>query len=164
MNSHLKSIVLLCVITVTLGCSGKNRPEGLPDLIATEVKITQEGTPVSGAFVRLVPESASNKWSSGGTTDANGVAVIRVDGEYVGAPAGEYKVVVSKTIMEGPKSTGSDLNNLDAAPTKSSSSVDLIDPMYANPSKTTLNLSVSQGQKQFEFDVGAAVHRTQNAR
>ena len=49
------------------------------------------------AMVSLAPEDANlRQWSISGTTDASGVATIHTHADFVGAPAGKYKVVVRK--------------------------------------------------------------------
>jgi len=79
------------------GC-GQKRPEGLPKLVSCVLTFQYEdGTPVDNATVSLAPEDADlRQWSIAGATDASGVATITTNGDFAGAPAGKYKVVVRK--------------------------------------------------------------------
>jgi len=48
-------------------------------------------------MVSLAPEDADlRQWSIAGSTNASGVATITTNGDFAGAPAGKYKVVVRK--------------------------------------------------------------------
>lgn len=79
------------------GC-GEKLPIGMPRLYPASVTIMQEGTPLAGAVVQLIPEDSANaQWGPGGMTDASGVAELRTNGPYKGAPLGTYKVVVSRS-------------------------------------------------------------------
>ena len=44
----------------------------------------------------LAAEEGDGKWGVAGHTNASGVAVMRTGGQYDGAPAGTYKVLISK--------------------------------------------------------------------
>jgi hypothetical protein len=148
---------LLLALVVVVGCQPvAETPSNLPPLLPLEVTVLQEGKPVSGAFVRLLPPDPNMPWSCGGTTGENGVAVIKTIGEYDGAPEGEYKVVISK--LELPKLPESSLSNLDAPPPSTGSEgVNLIDPKYSRPNTTPLKVKVAEGNATASFDVGPAV-------
>jgi len=88
--------LLFCAAPIT-GC-GPARPEGLPKLVSCVLTFQYEdGSPVDNAMVSLAPENADlRKWSIAGTTDSSGVATISTNADFVGAPAGKYKVVIRK--------------------------------------------------------------------
>lgn len=139
-----------------VGCgSAPDRPENMPPLLPVQVKLLQDGTPLAGASVRLVPNGASSSWYTGGTTNDQGIAEVHTHGKFSGAPAGKYKLVVTK--FETPSATSSTLENLNQ-PTSKDATYDLVDPKFGNPSKTTLELEVTEGQADHEFDLGPAVH------
>lgn len=140
-------------LVLSLGCQGEKRPEGMPELHPVTITLTQAGTPLADATVRLVPQDANNTWYSGGHTDEQGVAVIQTDRKYAGVPAGSYKVTVSKIEMPAP--AAADLSPLDAPP--GGATYDLVPSEYSHPDKTPLQLTVSAGENQQEFDLGAAV-------
>ena len=83
------------------GCGGEKLPPGMPKLYPATVTVTQDGNPLAGAEVILINvEPSERNWSTGGTTDANGVIRLRTLGRYTGAPIGTYLVAVSK--IEAP--------------------------------------------------------------
>ena len=96
--------MLLIALFIIVGCGGEQRPDGMPRLYPAAITVMQGGSPLAEASVVLFPEdSANERWAPMGTTDASGVAVLRVDGRYEGAPLGTYKVTVSKLeIIDGP--------------------------------------------------------------
>ena len=91
------ALSLLFCVTLIVGC-GPKRPEGLPNLVGCVLTFQYEdGTPVDSATVSLVPEDANlQQWSISGATNASGVTTISTNAEFVGAPAGKYKVVIRK--------------------------------------------------------------------
>jgi hypothetical protein len=147
----------LLLFIVAGGCQrGPEKPPNLPPLLPLKVTVLQKGTPVPGAFVRLLPPDSNMPWSCGATTDANGIAAVKTIGEFDGAPEGDYKVLISK--LELSKATGTDLSNLDApAKTQASEDVNLIDPKYSRPNTTPLEVKVAEGNSEATFDVGAPV-------
>ena len=136
-----------------LGCQGESRPEGMPELHPVSLTFTQAGVPLAGATVRLIPQDQNHPWYSGGHTDEDGVAVIQTDRKYPGAPAGAYKVTVSKIEMPAPASA--DLSPLDAP--AGGSTYDLVPSEYSHPNQTPLQLNINAGENQQVFDLGAAV-------
>jgi len=88
--------LLLCVALLT-GC-GTKRPDGLPKLYGCVLTIQyDDGSPVADAMVSLMPDDTEiAKWGYADTTDSSGVANIHAHGNFPGAPAGTYKVLVKK--------------------------------------------------------------------
>jgi len=143
---------------VTAGCSN-SKPEGLPDLYPVTLKFVQEGAPCADASIILVPQDG-NRWTTGGITDANGVAVFRTHGQYPGVPAGKYKVTASKVESEliGPPPKDSMM-----APPQKVKSYYLIDPEYSDSGKSPLLIEVVAGKNNFEpLDLGKKVRVLQN--
>ncbi|WP_437187288.1 carboxypeptidase regulatory-like domain-containing protein [Planctomicrobium sp. SH668] len=151
---------ICCLLIPTLlnlvGCRQEKRPDGLPELHPAEVTVIQDGKPLAGALVRLVSDSNDLKWSCGGATDENGVAVLKTIGEFHGVPAGKYKVLISK--LEIPPTSGTDLSNLNSKPAANSTgTANLVDLKFSSPASTPLELTVEKGRSKQSFDVGAAV-------
>ena len=148
---------LLGVVFLVPGCQGRDAPpEGMPDLYPTSVTILQEGVPLAEASICLIPDEGTSPWSSGGSTDPNGVAVLRTHGKFPGVPAGSYRMTVSKIKMPPPVSA--DLSALDAPPRAEEPTYDLVAPEYAYPNQTSLRLEVRSGANRYEpFDLGPAV-------
>ena len=91
-------LVLIVAVGFTTGCGGQKKPPGMPDLFPCKITITQEGTPLEGATVTLFPKTGgSNGWNTVGLTNANGVAEMKTQVDFKGAPVGEYVVRVTKT-------------------------------------------------------------------
>ena len=132
---------LLVGCLAIMGCGGgESKPANMPTLYPITLKFTQEGQPCAGALVILIPQD-TNKWTTGGITDAAGGTVLKTHGKYLGVPAGKFKITVSK------QETDAD-----------GTAYNLINPDYGDISKTTLNLEVVAGKNQFEpFDIGKVV-------
>jgi len=83
------------------GCTQK-LPDGFPKLYPTTLTVTQEGTPLAEASVILYSaDDPSFRWVVTGVTDSKGNAPL---GTFAttqirknGAPAGKFKVTVTKT-------------------------------------------------------------------
>lgn len=144
----------LIILTVFLetGCSsGPDPPEGMPTLHPVKITLLQDGKPVESASVRLVPNGKPSSWYSGGSSDAQGMVAIKTHGQFLGAPAGNYKVTITK--IETPTASNSSLENLNQA-THQDSSFDLVDPKFGSPAKTPLLIEVAEGSNEKEFELG----------
>lgn len=153
--------ILVLLAVMQPGCKKDSRPEGLPDLYPFTIKILQEGSPVEGASVNLAStDPALMKWPCGGMTGADGVATMNTYG-FPGAPAGSFKVVVSKTVEEGGAATDEESAQMMIEGQEISAQMfDLIDPIYKFDTKTSLTVEVqaSKSNAPVEFEVGAATH------
>jgi len=149
-------VMWLGVMLTFTGCQKENRPSNMPRLFPMTVTVLQAGKPLPGAFVRFVPDQQGMPWSCGGTTDESGNAVIRTSGEFQGAPSGQYKAIISK--LEIPEKSDNSLSNLSASSaSKSSDSVNLVDPVYSSAETSTLVVVVEEGKRQMTFDVGPEI-------
>jgi hypothetical protein len=100
MKKIINAFMLVAAVTLT-GCNKSNRPSDLPPLYPCAMTIIQDGNPLGGATVSLVPlEEANAKYQASSITDESGTAVITTYG-FDGVPAGRYKVCVWKTLIEG---------------------------------------------------------------
>ncbi|MDR1269841.1 MAG: carboxypeptidase-like regulatory domain-containing protein [Planctomycetaceae bacterium] len=102
MNYSLSRFVLLIFCSIFLfstGCpSGRQAPPDLPKLYRCVIHLTQENQPVPDAILSLRSVNFGNKqWTIGGSTDETGKAEIFTETYFKGVPAGEYKIIVSKT-------------------------------------------------------------------
>lgn len=138
-----------------VGCSGDERPVGMPSLQPVKVTIVQDGKPLEGASVQLMSEETSNTWASGGSTDAMGEVKIMTMGKYDGAPAGKYKVTVDKISSDGSVGAGNDPAGSPAA-----TQFRLVDPQFISLKTTTAELTVAEGVPTEEtIDVGPAIKK-----
>ncbi|MDR2171904.1 MAG: hypothetical protein LBP59_17300 [Planctomycetaceae bacterium] len=133
--------MVLFVVNIVCGCGRNNKPEGFPDrLYPCEIILTQEGLPLSGAYVELFHQEADKKnWASAGIANAEGYVKIYTYGKWQGAPEGSFNVTV--TLREIEK-----IKNKEITYT-------LVDENYAKPETTPLKLEIKGKTKQ-NFDVG----------
>jgi len=147
--------LMLAPLFVVLGCA-EPLPEGLPELHPVTLEFTQAGAPLAGASVQLVPVDTSNTWVSGGGTDSSGKVSVQTHGKYDGAPAGKYKVCVTKMETEG-EAGGLDPANPNAA-ASTQKVFTLVDPQYTVQNTTPLEIEITGSGDSFEpFDLGEAV-------
>jgi len=131
----------------------------MPPLHPTALTLTQEGVPLAGASVTLSPQDASNsQWSLGGSTDSNGVLNVQTQG-FKGAPAGTFKITVSKTETEGTAVAAgtSDRGGAKPAAGGGTKSFHLVDKKYRSAGTTDLTLEVKAGRNAQTFDLGPAI-------
>ena len=157
MNKTRFVISLCVVLLLTLpGCGGKKKPDGMPTLFPCEIKVIQDGTPLPGAVVSLVSADGSVKWVVGGGTNNEGIAKMFTHGDYPGAPAGQYHVTITKTVIEDAP-TPEQLNNPNFAGPMGTD-YDYVDLQYKSQTKTPLKMEVTSGKNSQEFDVGKSIH------
>jgi hypothetical protein len=150
-------IVLGAVLSLVMfaGCGGPRKPPGLPTLYPCKITVTQEGTPLAGAVVNLVAEDGSLNWVVGGGTNDMGIAALYTHGNFSGAPAGRYKVTITKTVLEdGP--TPEQLNNPNFAG-QMGTDYDYVDLQYKSQRSTPLTIEITSGKNTQEFEVGKAI-------
>ncbi len=143
-------VALFCCVAV-VGC-GRPKPDGMPKLFPCSVKALQDGVPLADATVTF-HGGDDFKWAVSGATDANGVAKIYTHGTYPGAPEGEFKVTITKHVVEKPEV---DPNASASLTISGGSAYDLVDAQFRTKDSTPLTITVS-GKTSAEFDVGAAV-------
>ena len=88
-----------CLPSLFIGCGGERLPDGMPRLYPATVTVMQDGKPLPEARVTMMNTDPAVNWPTGGTTDNNGVIRLMTMGRYSGAPAGTYRVYVSKIEM-----------------------------------------------------------------
>ncbi|MDR2169997.1 MAG: hypothetical protein LBP59_07645 [Planctomycetaceae bacterium] len=158
----MKRIFTLTILSVFVfyfgfGCSRSSKPEGFPQLYPCKITITQDGSPLEGATVSLVPFDQSGwKWRSSGQTDASGAATVMTYG-YKGSPAGKFKIIVEKKIEEDP------IHETNVYGEKQISGYEsiytLIDEKFTKAETTSLTVEIPESGKgaSANFDVGKAV-------
>lgn len=108
MRSH--SVVLIFVVGLACGCQQKTRIQTYP----VSGSVTVNGKAIEGAIVTYVSSTESSPNASG-TTESDGkfkLATYAGPGQVLsGAPAGDYKVIITKPVPpEGPST--SDMQNM----------------------------------------------------
>jgi hypothetical protein len=152
----LKQLFIFFFLTGSIifsGCQQKSRPADFPKLYPCKITITQDKIPVENVQISLYDNHISNKWSIGGTTNTSGVAVIRVHGQFFGAPSGKFKVVLSKTESEGGTVVNESTTKRKPEPVRIYS---LVDKKYLEESTTPLEIIVENKSVAEIFEIGNA--------
>ena len=156
--------LLLCsffVVACTCwsGCSRVPRPADLPDLYPCQLTISQDGKPLEKANVTLYPDDSKSKWTVGGTTDSRGIVTILTHAQFPGAPAGEYKIVVSKTesYQERPAQPKPGGDGTEMIPGTPIQIFGLVELQYIDIKTTPLTMTVKKGKNSKDIDVGKAI-------
>ena len=140
MQKIIIALILIAAMSIT-GCGKNNsRPSDLPQLFPCVLTITQEGNPLDGAYVTLIPMEESNaKYQASSVTNKSGEATIVTYG-FDGVPAGKYKVCVRKVVGEEDRE------------------YQLVEPKYSDPLNTPHEIEII-GKKMppASFDVGKTV-------
>ena len=158
-------LALTLVLCVLSGCQGEKRPDGLPELFPCVITIIQGGQPLEGADIRLVPEDRQLGWTSNGKTDASGKAKISTHTGFAGAPAGTFKVLVSK--MEMSPSQVPEITK-DASPAERAEYANkisaekrirytLVKREFDDVKATPHSITIAIGKNEATFDVGEAI-------
>ncbi len=144
-----KKLIPLIILALCLsGCatSSMPKPEGFPDLASCVITVTQDGAPLAGAHVALVPSDGGKDWMAVGETDASGKAVISTYGQAQGAPLGKYKVVITQAEVDEASSDVPEQRK----------SYSFIELQYTKPESTPHEITV-EGKTTGTFDVGKKV-------
>ena len=164
LKKHFCLLPLLLVLLAGSGCNRENRPPGLPDLYPVTLTILLDDQPLAGALVFLHTENPEiANWTVGSYTDNDGKAIIVTHGQFRGAPAGKFKVCVSKTEMpEGlaEQEGMGDMGSFSAAPVTGGMPTPIrhVDPSFGQQETTTLEIEIiPQGKKMTEITLN--VHR-----
>ena len=148
------------LILLFVGCGGERRPDGMPALHATALTFTQGGTPLGAdALVTLFSDDASlSQWTIGGVTNDRGVVNIQTNG-FNGAPAGTFRITVSKTETEGEVAARTEPVDPDApfVDTSNVRSFHVVAPEHRTRQTTQLTVEVTPGRNAETFDLGPAV-------
>ncbi|MDR1485002.1 MAG: hypothetical protein LBT09_09285 [Planctomycetaceae bacterium] len=153
-NFNLVLLFLFCATSIGCGMNSL-RPVDLPALSSCKITITQKGVPLSEATVMVISKSASAKYrTASGVTDNSGVADLRTYG-FSGVPAGEFKVVVKKTVLEGAEEI---TDKSGAKQVSGGQDYNLVNKKYSNEETTDLKIEIKTGENVFSFDVGEPVH------
>lgn len=141
------------------GCGGSTNYGPTFKVTPVTGKVTLAGAPLADADVTLIVQGAAPAGFSaaGGKTDAQGHFEV-MTGVQKGAPAGKYKVTVSKLV--GPNgqpvvpSEGMDLTQMVA----NGQAVQQVPPEFNDPSQATTEVTVAEGTPtaEIKIDIPAA--------
>lgn len=138
----------LCVILA--GCLGMVGCGGGSDrlkVVPVEGTVSLGGQPLAGAVVSFVPEAAGKGLlSATGTADESGKFKLSA-GNYVGLPAGKYKVAVTHYTMKDGSPVNSSDPTLDVEQLKFAGKLKQTVPReYSDLDRTTLRMEVAAGK------------------
>ncbi len=91
MKTKLFALLGAVALTAVVGCGGPKKPADLPELYPVKITVIQDGQPLEGASVMLNDPSLKIRFVMGGQTDAQGVAEIKTDAQFPGAPGPSYR-------------------------------------------------------------------------
>jgi len=159
MNPRFFQLFLCVLMLFVVGCGGEKKPEGMPALHKTTLTFTQDGVPLADATITLNPmDAANNQWPAGGTTDSKGVLKVKTMSKFDGAPAGKFKITVSKTETEGTLTSVESSDAPGARPAAGNVKMfNLIEKEYRFSNTTALELEVKPGKNEKTFAVGKAI-------
>jgi len=162
MKHTLFSFITLALVACFIaGCGGDKRPDGMPKLYPASIGITQEGEPLAGATVQLIPgDGVDSRWGPMGMTDAAGVVVLKTNARYNGAPLGTYRVTVSKVELEPhPHPEWSSLPDGDPNFQKYQKILETLKPIdyvgqkYGSVTDSPLKVEITAGGKTYPLDL-----------
>jgi hypothetical protein len=97
LHRHTRFGLLVLFTAALTACSGRN--SGLPQLVPVSGTVTLDQEPLSGAMVAFIPSGNTRGQGATGYTDEQGRYELRAADGREGAPAGEYRVIVTKLVM-----------------------------------------------------------------
>ena len=166
-------LLLFLVAAVGIsGCSGTNKPADMPPLHPVTLTFKQEGEPLADAVVMLIDVDAGRentgrwdgRWGPMGHTDASGTVEIFTNATWKGAPAGKYKIVLTKTEREPSQFAQPPTDSPDyerwAAQTAGEvrHTYSVIEQIYSSADTTPLEIEVQpKGRTQQTFEAGKKV-------
>lgn len=153
-NVMNKLLVISFSFLIFCGCFGEKRPEGFPDIYPCEIKITQEGQPLSDATIVLFNGQPDlDRWAVSGITDQSGLAQMKTNGKYPGAPLGNFTVCVSREeLSEGEeKIIGGEKIKTDQKKFL------LVEKKYSDSASSPLKISIEKKKNHFDLDAGKKI-------
>lgn len=157
--------LLLLSAPLLAGCPGAKKPADLPELYPVKITVIQDGKPLADASVTLNAPTNASRFVVGYKTDANGVAVLHTDGKFKGAPAGKYKVLISKVYApeidpnEVPPEDPEARKEYDARMSDlTAQQAETVAVEYKRPTTTPAEIEVTSAGLETTIDVGEKVN------
>ena len=167
-KQRICGLLLLAFLSLYLsGCGKKQKlPDGMTDPYPTVITVIQDGKPLEGASIALIPSDASNSWNAGAVTDATGKASIKTLNKYEGVVEGKYRIVITKRESDKSKFTSPPDQQTDPqgyskflqdSAREKLDSYDLIDPKFGKLAADIELIDIVPGKNEKTIDVGEAV-------
>ncbi|MDR1962475.1 MAG: carboxypeptidase-like regulatory domain-containing protein [Planctomycetaceae bacterium] len=152
-------VLLIFLLLPYFGCNGSPHPHDLPPLYPAVLVLTQEGKPLENALVVLYSTDSNFKWSVAAVSDRNGKATLLTHGKFFGVPAGEYKIIITKT--EASDQNVSDSNSSHNpevyTPIPTRTLFSLVEKQYTDIATTPFTIIIEKGKNVQNLDIGKAV-------
>lgn len=139
------SLVLGLVTIACLGCSrgGTDGPKQVP----VSGAVTLDGKPLASATITFAPVGNTKGAGASGRTNKDGRYQLTYLRGGMGAPAGQYRVAVSKRVMPD----GKDVPEDDKTPPIESPARETLPPLYSSEQDTTLSATVPEAGGTIDF-------------
>ena len=164
MRKAILSVLFALAVVTFCGCNRVEKPADLPELYPCKISVIQDGQPLEGATVILADEASQLRFSVGGVTNAQGVVEVKTDGKFVGAPAGKFKVLISKVFVPEmdlgtpPEDPVAKAEYDKKVQEFNSQQADTVDTNYKSFGTTPASIEVTTAGAEASFDVGAKVN------
>ena len=139
----------LCLMFVVAGCGGN--VSDLPKLMPVGGTVTLDGKPLANAMIAFVPSGSTRGTGANGRTDTVGKYELATRSGEKGAPAGEYRVVVTKLVMPD----GTDFPANSAVAPINSPAKQILPAKYSMAGQTVLRAKVGEGGTVIDFPLTA---------
>jgi hypothetical protein len=140
-KNTLPFVILLMAFCFT-SCA-PSLPKGMPPIYPCTITLNQEGVPLEGASVALIPEDTTLTFVFAGATNSDGSVEMYSHGKHRGVPAGKYKLTVRKSDREIQNDKVWE--------------VSLVDIQYRKPDTSPLQIEIAEKKNNFTFELGKAV-------
>ena len=164
MKKYIIPSLLIVSLLCLFGCGGKKKPSDLPALHPVKLTVIQDGQPLEGATVNLVAEGRDVRFTTAGITDKNGVATIKTDIDWAGAPEGKFKVCISKVVAPSTTPVDTSLSfdeqrkqAMENQAARSAGTKSVVNSKFRKPNTTDFSIEVTEAGITETFDVGEAV-------
>lgn len=165
----MRRFALFCLLLLSMpliaGCTGAKKPADLPELYPVKITVIQDGKPLADASVTLNDPTSASRFVVGYKTDAKGVAELHTDGKFKGAPAGKYKVLISKVYApemdpnEVPPEDPEARKEYDARMAElTAQQAETVAVEYKRPTTTPAEIEITSAGLETTIDVGEKVN------
>ncbi|MDO5554579.1 MAG: hypothetical protein Q4G68_12550 [Planctomycetia bacterium] len=147
MRTMILSLLSVSILWAS-GCDrGPQPPADMPKLTPCSVTVVTDDGPLADALIALYPASGEPgyDWLIQGQTDETGKAIIRTQDRFVGCPAGDFRVMVTKTVSETSDATSAKLKV---------KCYSLVDTKFSDRATTPLTLTVGDSPCNEKFELG----------
>jgi hypothetical protein len=148
MNNKKYYLILLTLWIVFIGCSSSDKRNRSVEYV--EGIVTMDGVPLDNASIQFIPKTEGKGESAGGYTDAQGKYTLSsLNGSSgKGALAGEYIVLISKTISVPISKVKYEEGEAPPEELKQ-----LVPAIYKNRDKPFFTVTVVNGKNVHNFEV-----------